>query len=175
LYAGQRRESGVEVGTNFGIVFQNQKGHRLKLSEPVVVLLKEYEQTELGSPEAGGILLGRYLKNSNDVVVDQVTVPMPGDQRKRNWFFRASFAHQIAIDQAWCRSSGTCNYLGGWHTHPENNPSPSLTDILDWRKRFLFDRIDSKFLCFVIVGIGSINAWQVGRRLLQVERLQLCG
>jgi integrative and conjugative element protein (TIGR02256 family) len=159
--------------TNSGAVFQNEEGHRFKLTKDVLILLKKYRQFQQDSLEAGGILLGRYLRNSDDVVVDRITTPIPADQRSRLRFYRSSDAHQGLIDEAWHDSTGTCNYLGEWHTHAESNPFPSIIDFLDWGKRFLFDRIDSNRLYFVIVGTEHINVWQMCRRWLQIKQLDL--
>jgi integrative and conjugative element protein (TIGR02256 family) len=160
--------------TNQDLIFDNRQGHRFKIKSEVVARLRQYRQENLDR-EAGGVLLGRYVRDSDDVIVDKITVPMEGDRRGRRWFFRASTLHQSVLDSAWSDSAGTCNYLGEWHTHAEADPSPSVIDILDWRKRFLVDRIDSKRLFFIIVGTERVNVWQVWRKLLRIEQLLLCG
>lgn len=154
-------------------VFHNGKGHRFKLTQNVLTLLTKYRQVQPNSLEAGGILLGRYLRNSYDVIVDRITTPTVEDRRSRRRFFRATIPHQALLDRAWYDSAGTCNYLGEWHTHAESVPFPSMIDILDWRKRFLLDRIDSIRLHFVIVGTEQINVWQMHRRRLRIEKLRL--
>jgi integrative and conjugative element protein (TIGR02256 family) len=112
--------------------------------------------------EAGGVLLGRHLRDGNAIVVDAVTVPMDGDRRTRTRFHRAQRRHQAAIDAAWAASEGTCTYLGEWHTHPEPVPTPSLVDWADWRRRLRQDRY-TELLFFVIVGTAAVRVWE-GRR-----------
>lgn len=119
----------------------------------------KFVQDTPSKPEAGGVLLGRYILDTHDVVVDLITEPMPRDLRSRVRFFRHRRGHQIAIDQTWRESSGTCTWLGEWHSHPEHNPSPSFTDHADWRRKLLVDRYD-EVLFFVIVGIQNICVWE---------------
>jgi integrative and conjugative element protein (TIGR02256 family) len=157
-----------------GLTFRNKEGHGFKLTQGVIAKLMQYQQVSSGIPEAGGVLLGRYLIGSDNVVVDKTTNPMPGDKQSRHRFSRRSATHQKIITEAWQESAETCNYLGEWHTHPEGNPSPSIIDLFDWRKRFLIDRIDSDRLYFVIVGTKHINVWQVHRKRLRIEQLYLC-
>ncbi len=157
--------------SNSSLIFQNQTGARFKLSSQVTAQLLGYRQDTSDKPEAGGVLLGRFILNCNDVVVDKITIPMPGDKRGRFRFFRAAGLHQQIIDEVWSSSEGTCNYLGEWHTHPESVPIPSLIDHLGWRKKLLFDQFDSKVLYFVIVGTEKINVWQGSRMSLKVEQL----
>ena len=106
------------------------------------------------------------------MIVDDVTVPMPGDRRSRIQFFRARRRHQEAIDRAWQESSGTCTYLGEWHTHPELCPIPSLIDRLRWQQKLLRDRF-SEPIFFVIVGISEVRVWERLRhhRLMPLQLL----
>ena len=154
------------------LVFVNLAGHRFKLCRSVVSRMYDYIQDRPGITEAGGVLLGRYILGCDDVVADRITVPIAGDRRTRTHFFRSARSHQQIIDAAWFSSNGTCNYLGEWHTHPEPDPSPSLIDILGWRKKFLFDRIDSDVLYFAILGTQRLDVWRANRRTLRIEKLR---
>jgi integrative and conjugative element protein (TIGR02256 family) len=151
--------------------FLNVRGNKFKLSHAALAQMIGYVQNEPNKREAGGVLLGRYILDCEDVIVDRITMPTKRDQRSRFRFFRSARLHQQAIDKAWTSSEGTCNYLGEWHTHPEPDPSPSFIDMLGWRKKLLFDKFDSDVLYFVIVGTEQINAWQGHRRTLSIEKL----
>lgn len=109
---------------------------------------------------------------SEDVVVDEVTIPMDGDERGRSRFHRARRLHQETIQRAWDRSEGTIGYLGEWHSHPERRPTPSLVDRYNWATRLLFDQVTEP-LFFVIVGIETTEVWESYRRFKgpQFERL----
>lgn len=142
------------------LTFRNGQGDGFKLATTVVEQMLAYGQHEKATREGGGILLGRYILDSNDVVVDQVTVPTPGDIRTRVNFVRSKRGHQDSADQAWSNSRGTRHYLGEWHTHPEPVPKPSQVDLMNWRRLLAHYRHDPDPLYFVIVGTEAICAWQ---------------
>lgn len=149
------------------LVFSRHNGGRLKVTAAVLRVMQGYAQHGHRATEAGGVLLGRYLHGSADVVIDAVTVPMPGDKCSRYSFYRAKARHQAAIDAAWQASGGTCTYLGEWHTHPETHPTPSGIDTTDWRRRLRTDDYHDE-LFFLIVGTVEIRAWS-GNGLLLVS------
>src|SRR5687767_11009440 len=112
-----------------------------------------YRQHAPSSCEAGGVLLGRLIRNSCDAIVDEGTSPTPQDHRGRFFFRRAGPPTQRRITEAWFQSEGVVNYLGEWHTHPEDVPSPSSTDLKNWRKLVRTARFEQDSLIFVIVGL----------------------
>jgi integrative and conjugative element protein (TIGR02256 family) len=132
--------------------------------------MHRYIQDAHEKAEAGGILLGRHILGTNDIIVDSVTEPMAGDWRSRSKFLRAREHHQEAIDRAWRESNGTCTYLGEWHTHPEMYPKPSSPDRLDWLRRLLVDQFTEPIF-FVIVGTVEIRVWE-GLRSCRLKQLQ---
>lgn len=132
-------------------------------AEPLATMLG-YRQTTRRDPEAGGVVLGRYLRDAPHVVVDEVTVPMKGDRRWLTVFHRGRAEHQKIIDERWRASGGTCQYLGEWHTHPESVPHASQVDECDWRRRLRNDTFDSDSLFFIIVGMDAVRAWEGTRK-----------
>ena len=50
------------------------------------------------------------------------------DKRSRFSFIRSKISAQRIVDKKWHDSNGIENYLGEWHSHPENCPTPSHTD-----------------------------------------------
>ena len=141
------------------LIFARPNGGRLQIGAEPLATLVAYIQDELTMPEAGGVLLGRHIRDSDDIVVDGVTTPMAGDRRSRHRFRRGKKRHQAAIDEAWRASNGTCTYLGEWHSHPEPFPIPSFIDRLDWGRKLLFDR-HADPIFFVIVGTSEIRVWE---------------
>ena len=134
-------------------------------------LINKSAQHKIHSPECGGVLLGRFIKESKDIIVDMVTKPMKGDKQTRYSFKRLSPLHQFIIDSEWNKSKGTCNYLGEWHTHPEPVPTPSRVDINDWKRKLKTDIFSSRFLYFVIAGTKSIKMWEGDRRTKDIQEL----
>lgn len=154
------------------LLFRAADRQVFKLDALVVRRLHDFRQTQCVSREAGGVLLGRWLRGSEHVVVDELTTPMRGDRRGRTSFHRAARAHQQHIDRAYAESQGTCGYLGEWHTHPEPDPTPSSIDLDDWRRRLRDDRVDVPHLFFVIVGTSSTRAWRGARASIAIESLE---
>lgn len=145
------------------VIFARETDGRVKLDATVLEEIRRFRQTCWWHREAGGVLLGRRIELSTDVVIDQITPPLAGDRRTRTSFHRSAELHQRAIDAAWERSGGTCLYLGEWHTHPETDPTPSGIDLSDWRRRLRDDVFEGSELFFVIVGTRTIGLWE-GRR-----------
>lgn len=152
-------------------MFETSNGGKIKIDVPSMERMSKYIQQTSDSAEAGGILLGRLIKDSKDIVIDNITVPMIGDKRKRYSFKRGSKMHQRIADRAWKRSKGTCNYLGEWHTHPENYPSPSYQDIKDWKRKLKADFSSTRYLYFVIVGVKGLYVCEGDRRTLKIKEL----
>lgn len=142
-----------------GAVFLRKNVGRIKVSGKALASMKRFAQHGPDDREAGGVLLGRHLKESSDIVVDEVTQPMEGDIRRRHFFFRRKKQHQRAMDSAWRRSGGTSTYLGEWHTHPETDPRPSNFDLMNWNARICLDH-HSGILFFVIIGTQMIRVWE---------------
>lgn len=134
----------------------------LKFDDSTLQVLESYRQLQPSAKEAGGILLGRHLKNEKDLVIDEVTAPQPEDRRSRFKFFR-SFAHQNIARQRWVDAQKTCAYIGLWHTHPEPDPTPSATDLRDWKRALLKHSYQGENLYFVIVGQRVIRVWEGDR------------
>jgi integrative and conjugative element protein (TIGR02256 family) len=158
-------------GASRVLTYARAGGARFQISASAVDILRAHVQHEQTAPEAGGVLLGRHIIGTAEVIVDSVTTPMPGDKAHRVRFFRSRRAHQEAVDRAWDESKGTRTYLGGWHTHPEPVPTPSGIDWVDWRRHLLVDRYTGS-LFFVIVGTREIRVWE-GRRCARLSPLIL--
>jgi len=107
-------------------------------------------------------LLGRHLLDSEDVVVDEVTVPQSTDRRTRFSFFRSK-KHEAIAKERWQAEASTLAYLGLWHTHPEDSPTPSSVDRSDWEQAVAKDTFDGPRLFFPIVGRKEIRVWTKNR------------
>jgi integrative and conjugative element protein (TIGR02256 family) len=152
------------------LTLRRPSGGRFQIGADALETLTGFIQNAPGRQEAGGVLLGRHIADSKDIVVDEVTMPMPGDRQRRFGFFRAAHRHQRAIDRAWTDSGGTRAYLGEWHTHPEPLPSPSLIDLVGWQYKLHFDQ-HVGLLFFVIVGTDAIAVWEGVRGRLKLSPL----
>lgn len=142
------------------LVFYRSSGAAVKIAPPALATMLSFRQTTATAKEAGGILLGRYIIDCQDVVVDEATTPTRSDRRARFTFHRDATPHQRIIDERWHASQGRFHYLGEWHTHPETSPTPSSVDLADWRRRLRTDRFDADSLLFVIVGTRDLRMWE---------------
>jgi integrative and conjugative element protein (TIGR02256 family) len=153
------------------VLTKSNKG-LLKLSNNVINSMNEYVQDKHHKDEAGGVLLGRFILNSKDIIIDKVTIPLQGDFRSRFRYIREADGHQSLINEAWESSDGTCNYLGEWHTHPEDYPNPSGQDLKNWKEILNTRTFSSQYLYFIIVGIEEIRIWEGYKRKLRIKRIR---
>lgn len=154
------------------VTFSLSNNGKLKFSEHAIERIQAFKQDKPDATEAGGVILGRFILNSKDIVVDDISIPMIGDKRKRFSFIRNAKSHQRIIDNQWLKSKGTCNYLGEWHTHPELYPSYSETDVSNWKDRLKNDHFSSRYLYFVILGLNELAVWEGDRRTFKFKKLK---
>jgi integrative and conjugative element protein (TIGR02256 family) len=144
------------------LVFKVTSKQRLIITSQAVEQLLAHVQKRCWQREAGGVLLGRHLLDSEDIVVDEVTSPQSSDRRTRFSFFRSQKHEHIARER-WLEETNTLAYLGLWHTHPEDSPIPSLVDREDWQQAIANDTFDGARLFFPIVGRKEIRVWTKSR------------
>lgn len=156
-------------------IFRKFDSGKLEISKYALSRMLIFIQDALHKQEAGGVLLGRYIRESLDIVIDEVTVPMIGDRRRKFSFFRSRRSHQKVLDKVWQETGGTSVYLGEWHTHPESYPVPSRTDLKDWKRKLREDVFDGDALYFIILGIKSLRIWEGRKSSLSCELIgELC-
>jgi integrative and conjugative element protein (TIGR02256 family) len=155
-----------------GLHFERPAIGAVKIAEAALDAFTRFVQFAPDSREAGGVLIGRHILHTSDVVVDTVTTPLKGDRGTRTRFHRHAKGHQEILDRAWAESGGTSVYLGEWHTHPEPTPTPSSIDLGDWARRLRSDTVEAPFLLFVIVGQHDICVWEGSRGALEITQLR---
>lgn len=129
----------------------------LVFSDAALRVFDAHRQTEAQSPEAGGILLG-YVRGSHLEVL-HATEPSPRDRRHRVLFEREQYWHEAEARRMWRESRGLVRYLGEWHTHPEEVPSPSRLDRAEWEKLAQL-RADGRPVLAVVVGTQRLHVEQ---------------
>lgn len=147
------------------LVFQAQDESLVVITPEVANTLISYRQLENSSSESAGVIIGE--RRDVHLVIQTISVPSDSDVRKRFMVNRISKHHQRAVDKAFLDSNGTSQYLGEWHTHPEDIPLPSLTDYSSWDKNLNA----SEPLILIIV--GRTDFW-VGKKILnKIEVLKM--
>lgn len=153
-----------------GLKFRRACGGTVALSDRVISTFSAYAQLGESDPESGGILLGRLILESDDVVIDVATQPAPEDRSWRFYFWRSNKPALRRVTEAWYASGGTQVYLGDWHTHPEDVPSPSCVDLRNWKRLLRKSKYEQGFLLFVIVGRKETSVWE-GAKAGGISRL----
>lgn len=105
-------------------------------------------------PERGGVLLGTV--HERGLLVTVATTPTRLDRQFRYLFERLPFGHGAVARRLWRSSAGTTRYIGEWHTHPQDIPTPSSIDLDEWRKLAKV-RADKRPLLAVIVGRHELH------------------
>ncbi|MFE7062022.1 Mov34/MPN/PAD-1 family protein [Sutcliffiella sp. NPDC057660] len=155
------------------MIFSFGPTSKLKINDDVLEKFRTYRQLESRDTEAGGVLMGRFIEGSDDIILDLITEPTEKDRRERCFFKKHLETHQELVDKIWEESEGTCNYVGEWHTHPEKHPSPSFHDRREWKKVLKKTQCESSFLFFFIIGTESIGAWVGNRKTVKINKLEV--
>lgn len=134
----------------------------VKIADSVLNEMLLFKQDSAIKAESGGILLGYFIDESIFTITN-ITTPTAYDKSSRYNFIRNRKSAQKAINKLFKESGGKKIYLGEWHTHPENFPSPSFLDNNSIIEQVKYNRLNSNVIFMIIVGnsglfISSINA-----------------
>ena len=100
--------------------------YNIYFTKDVLILISKFIQSKQKQHEAGGILLGQVKENN--IYITRVSFPSNQDKSSRFSFSRNKDYAQAIIDFEFHNSNKRTIYLGEWHTHPEELPTPSTTD-----------------------------------------------
>lgn len=134
--------------------------YNIVIHDEAIVVLNQFTQKEAGQPEAGGVILGKIMKN--EIHIMKLSPPTELDKASRTNFERHRLSAQIVINHEFYNSYKQITYLGEWHTHPEDFPSPSDVDRKMIQEQFSKNKIHTDFLLLFIKGlkvlyIGILN------------------
>lgn len=104
--------------------------------------------------ETGGILLGRHFPGLFHVT--HMVGPGPGARHYKTSFIPDRDWQYEQIDALYGQLSGSLDYLGDWHTHPQGSLSPSETDLalLEAIAATPESRCPTPIMC-ILAGTGS--------------------
>lgn len=122
----------------------------LLIEQELLESLSSFRQFARTSPEAGGILMG--YRRGPHIHIAEATTPTIHDARSRFSFHRQADHHQRTALARWRESGETMDYVGEWHTHPENHPTPSCIDNVHWRE---ISQASPRPMVYVILGRSS--------------------
>jgi integrative and conjugative element protein (TIGR02256 family) len=130
--------------------------------------VRRYRQSREGQPEAGGQLFGTVTKSL--VRISAASGPHRSDQRSRYAFRSNPHTAQTFIE---AHAERGLLYLGEWHTHAENVPSPSETDVSALRAILQNSQLNTDALVLMIVGLArpdaDLGVWYMKRTRLLLE------
>lgn len=140
----------------------------LDLGAQSLKVFSAHVQSSAAAPEAGGILLGTV--HGQGMLISEATTPTRVDRQWRSFFERMPFGHRAVARRSWRASGGTVRYLGEWHTHPEDSPHPSSTDLMEWRA-LATKRTDRRPILTVIVGRKGLHVELMAASGVRVQLL----
>ncbi|MEY8198784.1 MAG: Mov34/MPN/PAD-1 family protein [Colwellia sp.] len=114
-------------------------------------VLRAHRQIGLLKGEQGGILMGE--RRGDHIVITHASTPGKGDKSWYTGFIRSKSRHQRFIDRVYKETQGKSNYVGEWHSHPEPNPKPSVTDIVNWKRNLTESEL------YILTIVGQKNDW----------------
>ena len=140
-------------------IFSDQQ-RKIAIEAQIVLQGCYYRQLGWLSKEAGGMLIGREIISTNNLIIDHMTEPMQGDKRSRCRYLRKDSGHIEYFEKLYCENDNIYGYVGEWHTHPENVPSYSFIDYREWDKIVRAKPGNSPIYC-LIIGTEKWRVWKV--------------
>lgn len=130
------------------IEFQSRNGGQVVvITDAVLKQFEGHKQVSASDHESGGQLFAKFVDGA--VVVEEATGLRSGDRRGFHYFWPSRIAERKEIKQKF--KSGL-NYVGDWHTHPEDNPIPSRVDIENIRD--CFNQSRHQLMSFLLIVVG---------------------
>lgn len=128
---------------------------RLRIDKKAFQELLSFVQDSKEKPESGGILIGLYI-DKYSIVISEITKPTEYDKKSRFSFNRSVKSIKNIILDKFKSSKGKKIYMGEWHSHPENYPHPSSTDLDSFLIQLNQNKLNSDILIMLIVGIKGM-------------------
>lgn len=110
----------------------SNSGQRIVFSDLVLEHFAKHRQVRWWQREAGGQLFARF--DLPTITVVEATGPRLGDYRTRYQYRPDRKAEQQEIAERHARG---LHFVGDWHTHPEDVPTPSDLDGESMREAFV--------------------------------------
>ncbi len=131
-------------------VLRSSQDQLILIEHQVIQVIDSFRQLKTLDKEAGGIMIGEY--RDKHLRVTGLTRPGVLDHRYRNGFHRKSPHHQAYATMCWIQSKSLQVWLGEWHSHPEDHPTPSSIDLDNWKSK-----LPNRHMILIIQ--GRISRW----------------
>lgn len=133
---------------------------KIEIEDRLIERMLKYRQTKPFLPEAGGVLFGREIIDTDNLIINNMTEPYTNDKRNRFLFHRKDTCHIEYYNKLYNTSGGIVKYVGEWHSHPEELPGYSSLDRREWTK-ILKKEPSIAPLYFIIIGTKAWRVWKV--------------
>lgn len=148
------------MNKNLDLIFSDNNNGMIVIMSNVVEVLLSHRQLTPDSFEAAGVIIGE--RRGMHLVINDLSEPGVGDIRHRYNVDRRGQHHQAKVISTFSQSNGRKQYLGEWHTHPEDYPTPSNTDKSSWVKNLK----NSKPMIVIIVGRNDLWVGKIFKNTL---------
>ncbi|WP_286766684.1 MULTISPECIES: Mov34/MPN/PAD-1 family protein [Sphingobacterium] len=103
-----------------------ETGLRISIEQSLIDMLVLYGRNQYPK-EFGGVLVGYYSDDKRTVnIIDSI---LPIDFKSTKTSFERGVEGLKEAFEEYYRQDPSLVYIGEWHTHPDNSPIPSVTDI----------------------------------------------
>jgi len=131
-----------------------RNNRKINISETVIEIFEKFKQKNKKDNESGGILIGQI--KDDEIFILKASIPNKFDKASRYYFECNKDAAQIIINYEFYNSGRKSIYIGEWHTHPENTPTPSSIDKRMIKEQFKKNKLNEPFLILIIQGLEDI-------------------
>ena len=118
----------------------------LEIAPPVIQTFKHYQQTGEAC-EVGGLLFAKMLLPK--IVIEEATHPHEKDKQFRFSFIPFRNAQRRIIKGRFRRG---LHFVGEWHTHSQESPTPSGLDLHSMHDSFVKSKHELNAFVMIIVG-----------------------
>jgi integrative and conjugative element protein (TIGR02256 family) len=117
------------------------------------------ECVDARSNETGGILAGTYSPDKRSAVITHMSGPPRDSRRGRSWLVRGVVGLKEWLLELWSRK--VAYYIGEWHFHPDNDPTPSPDDVAQLQAIALSPQYRCPEPVLVILGGDLRGKWKL--------------
>ena len=111
--------------------------------------LLSYEQNHKNDSENGGVILGKMFPDENKILITHIISSV---------MYSSKYEVQLNIEilqekikDIW-KNNKEITYLGDWHTHPQIDPDPSITDLKTFINNYKNSKFVQNLLIYIILG-----------------------
>lgn len=159
------------IQQNRCIKYQLPDGQYLDILSYVFDEIGRWIQYQKDNFESGGYIVGYESKETKNITLEKVSHPYNSDIQSRFRFTIQDPRHSIFLMKEKLQNS---YYMGVWHTHPEDDPTPSAIDWNDWKNSMETEISGSDYIFFIIAGKNKIRIWAGIRKSGEIVELSEC-